>query len=82
MRPAPCTGNPVHRGKPLTMLAMCLCRRSASSIYFPTVLVNGINGAFWSACALGFGLDSSQVQVRVSINEGSAYSGPPVSLKL
>jgi len=41
-----------YYGAPLTTIRKVLSTRSAASIYFPTVLINGINGIFWSSYAL------------------------------
>ena len=39
-------------GAPLSSIGAVLRSRSAASIYFPTVAVNGINGLFWSMYAV------------------------------
>lgn len=41
-----------YYGAPLSTCKTVLATRSSASIYLPTVLVNGINGAFFSIYAL------------------------------
>ena len=41
-----------YYGAPLSTIGQVLKEKSAASIYFPTVLINGINGLFWSTYAL------------------------------
>jgi len=42
----------MYYGAPLSTIGKVLKTKSAASIYFPTVLVNGLNGAFWAVYAL------------------------------
>merc|ERR1719421_1181772 len=42
----------MYYGAPLSSIKTVLQSRSAASIYFPTVLLNGINAVFWSVYAL------------------------------
>jgi solute carrier family 50 protein (sugar transporter) len=42
----------LYYGAPLSTIGKVLKDRSAASIYFPTVAVNGLNGCFWSTYAL------------------------------
>lgn len=42
----------MYYGAPLSTIGKVLKERSASSIYVPTVLLNGLNAAFWSTYAL------------------------------
>lgn len=41
-----------YYGAPLSTIGAVLKTKSANSIFFPTVLINGLNGAFWSIYAL------------------------------
>ena len=42
----------LYYGAPLSTIGKVLKEKSAASIYFPTVAVNGLNGCFWSSYAL------------------------------
>jgi solute carrier family 50 protein (sugar transporter) len=44
-----------YYGAPLSTIGKVLRQKSADSIYFPTVLCNGVNGAFWAIYALAIG---------------------------
>ena len=41
-----------YYGAPLSTIGKVIEQKSAESIYFPTVLANGCNGAFWATYAL------------------------------
>jgi solute carrier family 50 protein (sugar transporter) len=41
-----------YYGAPLSTIGKVLSEKNSDSIYFPTVLINGINGVFWSVYAL------------------------------
>lgn len=44
-----------YYGAPLSTIGTVLSTKSSASIYLPTVLVNGINGSFFSIYALAIG---------------------------
>lgn len=44
-----------YYGAPLSTIRTVLKTRSAASIFFPTVLLNGLNALFWAAYALAIG---------------------------
>ena len=54
----------------MSSIGKVLKEKSASSIYFPTVLVNGINGIFWSIYALAI----SDVYILVPNAIGAALA--------
>jgi solute carrier family 50 protein (sugar transporter) len=45
----------MYYGAPLSTIGKVLKQKSAASIYFPTVAINGLNGCFWSSYALAIG---------------------------
>jgi len=42
----------LYYGAPLSTIGKVFKTRSSASIYFPTVLVNGLNGVFWTVYAI------------------------------
>ena len=76
-----------YYGAPLSTLAEVVKRRSAASIYLPTVLLNGLNACFWSSYALaiddpfmlapniiGAGLTLGQLLLVCLFGEGNFYT--------
>ena len=50
-----CCALSAYYGAPLSTIGTVLSTKSSASIYLPTVLVNGINGMFFSIYALAIG---------------------------